>query len=63
MKKKRLLNTVGKKYVVGYSIVVFFALLLLAISAAGNYYVAQRYSVAIGDLVSANNLELSLIHI
>lgn len=60
MKKKRLLNTVEKKYVVGYSIVVFFALLLLAISAAGNYYVAQRYSVAIGDLVSANNLETSL---
>lgn len=60
MRAKRLLNTVGKKYVVGYGIVGIFALLFLAISAAGNYYVAQSYSVAIWDLVSANNLETSL---
>ena len=54
MKKARFLNSVGKKYILGYVIVAVFSVILLMVAVICNNYVSGQYDNAIG---------LSLIHI
>ena len=60
MKKARFLNSVGKKYIVGYVIVAVFSVILLMVAVICNNYVSGQYDNAIGEMVSINNLENSV---
>lgn len=60
MKKARFLNSVGKKYIVGYVIVVVFSVILLMVAVICNNYVSGQYDNAIGEMISINNLENSV---
>ena len=43
MKKARFLNSVGKKYIVGYVIVAVFSVILLMVAVICNNYVSGQY--------------------
>ena len=60
MKKARFLNSVGKKYIVGYVIVAVFSVVLLMVAVICNNYVSGQYDNAIGEMISINNLENSV---
>lgn len=60
MKKARFLNSVGKKYIVGYVIVAVFSVILLMVAVICNNYVSGQYDNAIGEMISINNLENSV---
>lgn len=60
MKKPGFLNTVEKKYIVGYGIVGIFSVILMVISVLCSTYVSRCYRDAISELVSVNNLETSV---
>ena len=57
MKKGRFLNSVWKKYIVGYVIVSMFSVVILIVAVGSNQYVSGRYKNAIGEMISINNLE------
>ena len=57
MKKARFLNSVGKKYIVGYAIVVAFSIILLLAGVICNNYVSGQYDNAISEMASINSLE------
>lgn len=57
MKKARFLNSVGKKYTVGYAIVMFFSIILLLTAVICNNYVSGQYDNAISEMSAINNLE------
>lgn len=57
MKKGRFLNSVRKKYIVGYVIVAIFSVILLITAVESNHYVSKRYNDAIGEMISINSLE------
>lgn len=56
MKRSKVLNSVARKYMLGYLIVGLFALAFLVISTLGNAYVSNRYASAISGLVAVNEL-------
>ena len=60
MKRPRFLNTVEKKYIVGYGIVGILAVVFMLITVCCNSYVSNRYTDAISELVTVNNLEASV---
>lgn len=60
MKKSRFLNTVEKKYIVGYAIVGIVAVVFMIITVCCNSYISNRYADAISELVTINNLETSV---
>lgn len=60
MKRPRFLNTVEKKYIVGYGIVGILAVVFMIITVCCNSYVSNRYTDAISELVTVNNLEASV---
>ena len=60
MKKARFLNSVGKKYIVGYGIVAVFSVVLLMVAVICNNYVSGQYDNAIGEMIYINNLENSV---
>ena len=57
MKRKRFLNTVGKKYIVGYVILAVMALILIVTVVISNKYMASQYEAAIDELSSISDLE------
>lgn len=57
MKKARFLNSVGKKYTVGYAIIMFFSIILLLTAVICNNYVSGQYDNAISEMSAINNLE------
>ena len=60
MKRPRFLNTVEKKYIVGYGIVGILAVVFMITTVCCNSYVSNRYTDAISELVTVNNLEASV---
>ncbi|MDO4323244.1 MAG: histidine kinase [Lachnospiraceae bacterium] len=57
MKKSGFLNTVEKKYIVGYGIVGVFSVLFMLVAIVCNTYVSNHYKNAIEELLSVNHLE------
>ncbi|MFA9465317.1 MAG: sensor histidine kinase [Velocimicrobium sp.] len=57
MKRSRFLNTVQRKYAVGYAMVGLFVIVFLLTTVIGNIYVSSQYSTATAELVDVNNLE------
>ena len=57
MKKACFLNSVGKKYIVGYAIVAVFSVVFLMTAVICNNYVSGEYDNAIGEMISINSLE------
>lgn len=60
MKKSRFLNTVEKKYIVGYAIVGILSVIFMIITVSCTSYISNRYGDAISELVTVNNLETSV---
>lgn len=63
MKKSGFLNTVARKYTMGYAIVGFFVIIFLLTTVSGNIYVSHRYSRATAEMVAVNNLEKAVMNL
>ena len=63
MNKKVFLNSVSRKYILGYGIVILSLLIFLVANTLSNRYVSQTYANATAELMENDNLQNAVIDV